>query len=225
MQVSRTVGWVLALGLAGTAGAQDAPDDVARVESNKQTVLGRVKRDPVEFRGDKPGEMRVRWEWWREVVNSYLYEKRHFAEEQSIGAKYQLRDAWIYQDMKVTFGELFGLGPEHDEALVPITASDSLLALAPSASFEGLVLLGKKGESKGPFANKLKTRQLGGWFATDLQFTDDKGKLQTAASGWSLDAYNVRWRDVAGRVADDMSAAKTLEDLAFERDAQYPQVQ
>lgn len=205
--------------------APAAGDDVARVAKNRETILSRLKRDKVAYRGDKPGEMRVKWEWWDRVVGNYLHEKRALLRELSAGEKYELREGWVYKDMKVTFQELFALGPEDDDKLVPIISHAALLAMAPRATFEGMTLLGKQGEAKGPTTRKFKERvasQFGSILADRLEYKDVKGSVKTAG-GWSYDAVTLRWKDVKNRVADEVSDAKAAEDLDLERDVQYPE--
>jgi hypothetical protein len=214
---------VAAICLLPAARAQDAPaSDAERVAELKQTILSRVQRDPVEFRGKKADEQRLKWEWWDKVFNSYVYEKGALLAEISAGEKYELRDRWVYKDMKVTFQDLFQLGAEHDDKLVPIISHAGLLDSAPTATFEGLTLLGKKGEVKGPFERKYKVKMVGGWLATRLEYRDKKGNVKTA-SGFAYDAITLRWADVKDRTVDDMSEAKALEDLKLKRDAQYPE--
>lgn len=197
------------------ASAQD--DDAARVAANKETILSRIQRDPVDFRGDKPNEMRLRWEWWMKVYSNYLYEKDFLVEELSAGEKYQLRPEWVFADMKVTFQDVFQLDAEHDDKLVPLLALGVLQGDMPVASFEGLTLLGKKGEVKGPFRRKLLENSPNG-LRVVVQYEDEKGELKEAG-GLSFDAFTVRWRDIKDRVVDEVSVAKAREDLELRRDA------
>lgn len=217
--------WLLAcslstVGPAATARAQTA--DADRVAEHKKTILGRMKREPATFRGDKPGEIRVKWEWYGQVVRNYLYEKQALLTEIEGGEQYEVRPRWVYKDMKVTFEELFQLGAGNDDKLIPILASDALLDLAPRTSLEGLTLLGKQGEVKGTIARKYMEKGLYGTTWTKLDYRDKDGKTQTAG-GLSLDAVTLRWKDVKDRVADDMSEAKAREDLELTRDALFPE--
>ncbi len=192
-----------------------------RVAKHKQTILSQLKHKKVTYRGDKPGEIRIRWEWYDKAVNNYLFEKRALLRELSAQEKYVLRARWVYKDMKVTFQELFQLGPEDDDKLLPILSHSGLLGMSPSATFEGLTLLGKHGEVKGPVIRKNRKRSsLFGleFFVLQLEYKNRKGKVVTA-KGRSYDAFTIRWKDVKDRVADDMSEAKALEDLRLERDA------
>lgn len=141
---------LLAIAAWAIPGNQSAEEsNQARVARNKRTILQRMERREVTFRGGKPGEMRVRWEWYDSVISRYRFEKRLLMNEKSAQEKYALRSRWVFMDMRVTFQELFALGSEHDDKLMPIIASQWLVSAAPSATFEGLTLRGKKGEVKG----------------------------------------------------------------------------
>ncbi len=141
---------LLAIAAWAIPGNQSAEEsNQARVARNKRTILQRMERREVTFRGGKPGEMRVRWEWYDSVISRYRFEKRVLMNEKSAQEKYALRSRWVFMDMRVTFQELFALGSEHDDKLMPIIASQWLVSAAPSATFEGLTLRGKKGEVKG----------------------------------------------------------------------------
>ncbi len=200
-----------------------AQTDAERVAKNKQTVLSRVEREPVTFRGDKPGQMRVKWEWYDKVVGNYLYEKQALVTELSAGEKFELRPRWIYKDMGMTFQDILALGPEHDDKLLPILSHAGVLQAMPAASMVGVTLLGKQGEVKGPCIRKYKRRDAYGTHE-QLEYRDKDGKLQTAG-GLSYDAFTVRWKDIKDKVADDMSEAKATEDLKMERDAMFPEGQ
>ncbi len=138
---------IAAWAIPGNQSAEES--NQARVARNKRTILQRMERREVTFRGGKPGEMRVRWEWYDSVISRYRFEKRVLMNEKSAQEKYALRSRWVFMDMRVTFQELFALGSEHDDKLMPIIASQWLVSAAPSATFEGLTLRGKKGEVKG----------------------------------------------------------------------------
>lgn len=214
-----------------TTQKQDASlaTDEERVAKNKATILGRMKRDQVGFRGDKPGEIRIKWEWYDKVVTNYIYEKQALFRELSAGEKYDLRVLWVYKNMKVTFQELFQLGPEDDDKLLPLLSHQLVLDMAPISSFEGLILLGKHGENKGPIVRKYKQKFLAlfglsiGLFNERLEYKESGGKTVTAAITWGMDAFTVRWKDIKNRIADDMSEAKAIEDLKLERDATFPE--
>jgi hypothetical protein len=218
---------VCLLTLNGNDAGAAAGGDAERVAKNKQTILSRVTREAPATRGDKPGQIRFKWEWYDKIVNSYLYEKRALVTELSAGEKYDVRPGWVFQDMKVTFQELFQLGPEHDENLLPIISSPALLEMMPPSSIVGITLLGKSGDVKGPCIRKFKERALYGGFGEYLEFTDKEGKAKKAdmKSGlaWIYDAVTVRWKDIKNKVADEVSAAKALDDLKMERDALFPQ--
>ena len=208
--------------------AQREPDrasDLGRVAKHKQTILSRLQREKVTYRGKTPGEIRIRWEWYDKVVSNYVYEKSALLRELSANEKHALRPGWVYKDMKVTFQELLQLGPEDDDRLLPILSHDVILNMAPSASFAGLTLLGKHGKVKGPIVRKNRVRRylLGRqFFVPQLEYKNRKGKVVTA-KGRSYDAFTIRWRVIKDRVADDMSEAKAIEDLKLERDAQTPE--
>ncbi len=219
-------GFAAAAVLAGAAPAS-AQGDAERVAKNKQTILSRVEREPLQTRGDKPGQIRLKWEWYNKIVASYQYEKRALVTEQSAGEKHEVRPGWIFKDMKVTFAELFQLGAEHDDKLVPIIAHDGLLDMLPASSLTGVTLLGKNGDTKGAYTRKLKERGYYG-LSDRLEYKDNKdGKLQKADNksglGWAYDAVTVRWKDITDKLVDDVSAAKALEDLKLQRDALFPE--
>lgn len=203
------------------------PADQERVAKNKQTIFSRLKRDKPTYRGDKPGEMRMRWEWYDKVIRNYIYEKRLLIKELSANEKYELRPQWVFKDMKVTFQELFALGPEDDDKLVPILSHQALLEMVPRASLEGLTLLGKHGETKGAITRKYRVSTVTIYgvqvLSTRLEYKEGGGKVITAFSPWSYDAFTLRWKDLKDRIVDDFSEAKGLEDLDLERDALMPE--
>ena len=133
--------------------AQQLPDP-ERVARHKQTILSRVKRDKVEYRGDGSG-LRVKSEWVDKVTSEYYYQKQLLIAEVSLSEKYALRSTWVLKDMKVTFQEIFNLGPEDDEKLFPLSYASGLLYSVPAYSWEGLTFLGKNGEVKGPFKRRI----------------------------------------------------------------------
>ncbi len=92
--------------------------------------------------------MRVRWEWFDEIVNSLVYEIDILFGELSANEKYQLRMRWVFKDMKITFQELFDLGPDEDDKLLPVLSHGFILNNTPFSTFEGLTLRGKDGEIK-----------------------------------------------------------------------------
>jgi len=203
--------------------AAPAQSDADRVAKNKETVLTRMEREPVTFRGDKPGQIRARWEWYDKLASNYRYEKAALTTELSAGEKFELRPRWVFKDMTVTFQEIFQLGPEHDDKLIPILSHQGLLDAMPLAAFEGITILGKQGEDKGPFVRKYKERGVYG-IQVRLEYRDKDGKLKTAG-GLTYDAITVRWKDLKDRVADDMSEPKAVDDLKLERDALFPEGQ
>jgi hypothetical protein len=219
-------GALLVLLGAASVGAQGAAD-TERVAKNKQAILAKVERPAPETRGDKPGQIRLKWEWYLKVVSSYRYEKQALVTQASAGEKHDVRPQWVFKDMKVTFGELFNLGPEHDDKLLPIIASGDLLAMMPASSIVGVALLGKNGDPKGPCTRKLKQRGAYGAVDDQLEFRGKEGKLQAATMnaglGWAFDAVTVRWKDIKDKVVDEVSEAKLLEDLKLERDALFPE--
>jgi hypothetical protein len=208
---------------ARAAATSSAPiSDQERVEKNKQTILSRLKRDKVTYRGDKPGQIRIRWEWYDTVVRNYIFEKRILLRELSANEKHSLRPEWVYKDMKVTFEELFQLGPEDDDKLLPILSHQSLLDMVPKASLEGLTLLGKQGELKGEILRKYKVRTIYFDIYTNrLEYKNSSGKAEMAF-GIASDAFTLRWKDIKNRLVEDISEAKQLEDLRLERDALFP---
>ncbi|MEW6363933.1 MAG: hypothetical protein AB1714_04765 [Acidobacteriota bacterium] len=197
--------------------------DQERVEKCKQIILSRVTRDKVTFRGDKPGQMRIRWEWYDKIVKNYIFEKTMLLRELSANEKHQLRPEWAYKGMKVTFQELFQLGPNDDDKLLPILSHQALLNMIPKASLQGVTLLGKQGELKGPFTRKYKVPSiyLTNVYETKIEYRASNGSLATAF-GLSYDAFTLRWKDIKDRVVDEVSDAKEIEDLQMVRDAENP---
>ena len=198
----------------------------ADVQQHKQTLLERMKRHKPTLRGDKPGQQRVKWEWYDSVVGSYQFEKNNLLAELSAGEKFLLRPQWVFNTMKMTFQELFDLSPEDDDKLLPILSHDGLLTSAPSATFEGLTLYGKQGELKGPVTRKywapvyltvgFSRRVIR--FEPALEYKNEKGELKIAG-GVTYDAFNVRWKDIKNRIADEVSEEKTAENRKLIRDA------
>ena len=219
---------IAAWAIPGNQSAEES--NQARVARNKWTILQRMEREEVTFRGKKEGEKRIQWEWVDDVVNRYLFEKRVLLIEKSVQEKYALRSRWVLKNMKVTFQELFDLGSENDDKLLPILSHRELLFMVPAATFEGLTLRGKKGEVKGIVKRKFRrweneveatVRFIG--YIDRLEYEDEKGKLRVAKSKFSWDAFTFRWGDIKDLVADDMSQAKAIEDLRLDRDARAPE--
>lgn len=213
---------IAVIGGNNTALAQNAPQsDQERVAKVKQTILSRLVRDKVEYRGD-PGKVRIKWEWANQVLANYVYQKSVAYREASAGEKYELRQLWVFKNMKVTFQEVFNLGAEDDDKLFPLSYRTDLLSLTPNATFDGLTLLGKNGEVKGPFKTRIVINSfLSAYYFTYigsiLQYTSKEGK-EKLALGFADDAYTVRWKDIKNRLLDDMTEEKALEDLRLERD-------
>jgi hypothetical protein len=115
--------------------------------------------------------------------------------------------------MKVTFQEIFNLGPEDDNKLFPLSYGSDLLDLVPAYSWEGLTFLGKGGEVKGPFKRRIAIVG-SGLFPLYL---NNEGK-ERLALGFARDAYTLKWKDIKNRVVDDMSEADILERLKLLRD-------
>jgi hypothetical protein len=189
-----------------------------RVAKIKQTLLGRVKRNKPEYRGDPPG-LRFKSEWIDEVADNYVFQKNVLLNELAVSEKYPLRATWVYKDMKVTFQEIFNLGPEDDDKLFPLSYGNDLIGLAPSSSFEGLALLGKGAEVKGPYTVKVVVNRfiLTDYIGSLLKYTNKEGK-ERFAIGAARDAFTVRWKDIKNRIADDMSEANELEYLRLQRE-------
>jgi hypothetical protein len=195
---------------APTEAAQQLPDQ-ERVAKNKQTILSRVKRDKVEYRGDGSG-LRVKSEWVDKVMSEYHYQKHLLIAEVSLSEKYALRSTWVLKDMKVTFQEIFNLGPEDDEKLFPLSYASGLLYFVPEYSWAGLTFLGKNGEVKGPFKRRISIDS--GIFPLYLN-NEGKEKLTL---GVARDAYTLKWKDIKTRVLDDMSEEDAIERLKLLRD-------
>lgn len=182
-----------------------------RVAKNKQTILSRLKRDKVEYRGDGYG-LRVKSEWVDKVMSEYFYQKQLLLAEASLSEKYALRSSWVLKDMKVTFQEIFNLSPDDDEKLFPLSYASGLLYSVPAYSWTGLTFLGKNGEVKGPFKRRIAIDA--GIFPLYLN-NDGKEKLTL---GVARDAYTLKWKDIKNRVLDDMSEEDAVERLTLLRD-------
>jgi hypothetical protein len=204
---------VLLLSVAfGHAHAQEQQlPDQERVARHKQTILSRLKRDKVEYRGDGSG-LRVKSEWVDKMMGEYHYQKHLVIAEASLTEKYALRSTWVLKDMKVTFQEIFNLGPEDDGKLFPLSYASGVLYYVPAYSWEGLTFLGKHGEVKGPFKRRIAIDA--GIFPLYLN-NDGKEKLTI---GVARDAYTLKWKDIKNRVLDDMSEEDAMERLKLLRD-------
>jgi hypothetical protein len=183
----------------------------------------------VEYRGDAPG-LRVKSEWVDKIVRDYVHQKLVLAGELSVGEKYQLSSRWIFKDMKVTFQEVFNLGPEDDEKLLPLSYGDDLLNLPPGYALEGITILGRGGEVKGPYkrsvavagpslalANRENPRLLSGAALIFPLYVNREGK-EKISLGLARDAYTVKWKEIKNRVIDDMSEQAYVEKLKVLRD-------
>jgi hypothetical protein len=185
--------------------------DQERVAKHKQTILSRVKREKVEYRGAGTG-LRIKSEWVDQIMNEYAYQKNILLAEVAVSEKYSLRSTWVLKDMKVTFQEVFNLGPEDDEKLFPLSYVSGVLSSTPTYSWEGLTFLGKNGEIKGPFKRRIAIE---GYLYPMYLNSDGKEKITV---GMARDAYTLKWKDIKNRVLDDMSEADVVERLKLLRD-------
>lgn len=222
---------VLVLLVGRTAAAARQASDQERVAKNKQTILSRLRREKVEYRGLGSG-LRFKSEWVDKVVRDYAHQKVVLSAELSVGEKYALNARWIFKDMKVTFQELFNLGPEEDEKLLPLSYGDELLNMMPGYALEGLTILGKGGEVKGPYKRSavLSGPSLAAAHGANPDllllrtttlifplYVNKEGK-ERIALGLARDAYTVKWKDIKNRVFDDMSEAAYTDKLSLLRD-------
>ena len=182
-----------------------------RVAKHKQTILSRMKRDKVEYRGAGTS-FRIKSEWVDQVMSEYTYQKNVLLAEVNISEKYEMRPTWVLKNMKVTFQEIFNLGPEDDEKLFPLSYVSGLLILVPAYSWEGLTFLGKNGEVKGPFKRRIAIE--GGIFPIYMN-SDGKEKITL---GLARDAYTLKWKDIKNRVLNDLSEEEAVERLKVLRD-------
>lgn len=225
------IGWGMSVGrLSGqTTAAAPQVSDQERVARNKQTILSRLKRDTVEYRGDGLGQ-RVKSEWVDKVVRDYIHQKLVLAGELSTGERYELSLRWLFKDMRVTFQELFNLSAEDDEKLLPLSYGSELLNMVPSQAFEGMTILGKGGEVKGPYkrsaalvgpslmmANAKHPRFFRYTPLILPLYTNREGK-EKLSLGIARDAYTVKWKDIKNKVVDDMSDTVHVEKLKILRD-------
>jgi hypothetical protein len=202
-------------------------------EEFKATVLANMMREAPTYRdGDRK---RLRWEWWDTVGRNYLFEKNMLFQEVSDDSPYRLRPEWVFRDVTITFQEIFELPESDDETLVPIISLNALLANAPNSTFEGLPIYGKGGELKGTITRKyaVSTVDYGTsvftgvgagsqsqWsFIHALEYKDQRNGKIEIARGNSWDAFNLLWKDIKDRIADDMSEEKELEDRQLLRSA------
>jgi hypothetical protein len=211
MSLTKLALCVLLTAVASGHAAARQVSDQERVAKHKQTILSRVKRDKVEYRGAGSG-LRVKSEWVDKVMSEYHYQKHILLAEVSVSEKYALRSTWVLKDMKVTFQEIFNLGPEDDEKLFPLSYASGLLDFVPAYSWEGLTFLGKSGEVKGPFKRRIAI----GAGIYPLYLNDD-GK-EKVTLGVARDAYTLKWKDIKNRVLDDMSEEDVVERLKLLRD-------
>lgn len=211
MNLTKFAVCVLLIGVASGHTAARQGSDQEQVAKHKQTILSRLKRDKVEYRGAGSG-FRVKSEWVDKVMSEYHYQKNILLAEVSISEKYALRPTWVLRDMKVTFQEIFNLGLEDDERLFPLSYVSGLLDFVPAYSWEGLTFLGKNGEVKGQFKRRIAIGS--GLFPLYLN-SDGKEKITL---GVARDAYTLKWKDIKNRVLDDMSEEDTVERLKLLRD-------
>lgn len=195
---------------APTEAAQQLSDQ-ERVAKNRQTILSRLKREKVEYRGAGTG-FRIKSEWVDKVMSEYFYQKQLLLAEASLSEKYSLRSTWVLKDMKVTFQDVFNVGPEDDEKLFPLSYVSGVLQIVPSYSWEGLTFLGKNGEVKGPFKRKIAIDAI----IYPLYLNNDGKEKLTL--GVARDAYTLKWKDIKNRVLDDMSEEDAVERLKLLRD-------
>lgn len=211
MSLTKLAVCVLLIGVAAGHTAARQVSDQERVAKYKQTILSRLKRDKVEYRGAGSG-LRVKSEWVDQVMSEYHYQKQILLAEIAISEKYALRPTWVFRDMKVTFQEIFNLGPEDDERLFPLSYVSGLLNYVPAYSWEGLTFLGKSGEVKGLFKRRISVA--GAIYPLYLN-SDGKEKMTL---GVARDAYTLKWKDIKSRVLDDMSEEDAVERLKLLRD-------
>jgi hypothetical protein len=194
-------------------------------EQLKARLLERMVRLPPTYRGDN--NARLKWEWYEGIARSYRYEKGAIVEEVSANQGSLLRTDYVFRGVKVTFQEIFQLTDKDDDKLIPILAHYSLLRTARQNVFEGLTLLGKQGEVKGPITRKyIASARDAGYvggayfdFYYVLEYKDQKsGKLERAG-GVASDAVNFRWRDIKNLVVDDMTEERAAEDRTLLREA------
>lgn len=116
-----------------------SPAELERVSKNKETILTRLRPEKATYRGSKPGEVRLRWEWYNRAVGNYIYEKSALmtVEAFETDSQHDLRPGWMYKDMKVTFQEILRLGSEDDDKLVPVLSHRGFLDLVPNARLAG----------------------------------------------------------------------------------------
>jgi hypothetical protein len=152
------------------------------VEKNKQTILSRLRHEKPTFRGDKPGEIRLRWEWYDHAAGNYIYEKNALLtiEAYARESRSDLRVGWMYNNMKVTFQEIFGLGPENDDKLIPILSHRGFLEMVPNTTLAGLTLRGKGGEVKGVITRKYKSPTVYGPLQDNVEYKAPNGKTVRA---------------------------------------------
>jgi hypothetical protein len=163
-----------------------------------------------------------------------LFEKSQLVQEVSVGQPNLLRAQWVFRDVKVTFQDLYQLPSQADDKLVPILSYYTILSNAPSSSFEGVSLYGKDGELKGvvtrkytvstsdyptTWANAGAMSRSRFTFIDALEYKDAKTGNVEIAAGNTSDAFNLKWRDLKTRIADDMSEAKATDDRRLLRAA------
>jgi hypothetical protein len=106
----------------------------------------------------------------------------------------------------ILFSDLFQID---DENLFPLT--NSVVKLVPEASLEGVTVYDKSGTNLGAFAGKTRYERSGGLYTSrsytliTFQYKTPKGDFQSAGNANLLDNFLVRWRDIKGRPALDLS--------------------
>ena len=106
--------------MAAVAAQQSSrPDQVVDPKSALLERLGQQRRPPIEYRGDRDGQQRIKWEWCKAVTERYLFVKELLLAEASVGREHSVREQWFFRDVTLTFQELFPLPPGHDDKLFP----------------------------------------------------------------------------------------------------------
>ena len=82
------------------------PEQVVNPKTALLDRLGQLKRSPIDYRGDRDGQQRIRYEWCTTVVDDFLFVKEQLLAEASMGREHSVREQWFFRDVTLTYQEI-----------------------------------------------------------------------------------------------------------------------